>query len=671
MKLQTKIVVFLGGGLLAAGLLVATVIGLRTWHSISDQSNKQGLAQVNLLASMLDSYRLQTERLAGDHHKILTQILSGEWRLASDEPIATSGKNFPALKVNGRTVNNDFASLDRMTQAYGSVATVFVRSADDFHRIATSLKKEDGQRAVGTALGSSHPAHALLSKGEPYVGKARLFGRDYMTKYQPLKNERGDIIGALFIGVDFTDSLRALKDSIKSIQIGKEGYIFAIDVSSGSSRGELVIHPKIEGKNGFELKDSKGVAFLEKIAGQNEGIIEYTWNDPEKGRVGKHSIFRTFAPWNMQLHISLDSSEMQSLAREASLSIVIAMILTAIGLAAFAVFLVRKLVLIPLGGEPEEAAALAASIAAGDLTRSIDAPAGSMLGSLAVMQKKLRAVFTDIIKSAGDIARRSEAVSTASREIGQAAQNQAESTSASAANIEELTVSINEMSHVARATEENSATVAEIAAKGTKLVQAAATAISTVRETVTASSEQIRLLQQRSQEIGGIANVIKEIAEQTNLLALNAAIEAARAGEQGRGFAVVADEVRKLAERTGSATSDIARMISAIQSETSQAVAGMEQAGPQVEEGKNMAEEAATILAEIHTQALESLGHVRDVANATTQQATAATEVAQHMENIASMAEETNAAMQNNADAAVELDRIATSLRQEVSSFRV
>ena len=134
---------------------------------------------------------------------------------------------------------------------------------------------------------------------------------------------------------------------------------------------------------------------------------------------------------------------------------------------------------------------------------------------------------------------------------------------------------------------------------------------------------------------------------------------------------MVADEVRKLAERTGEATSDIANMIGRVQQETGQAVAGMELAVPQVEEGRAMAEQVAHLLGEILEQATESLGRVREVANATVQQASAATEISQRVEHIASMAEQTNASMQSNAADAAELDRIALSLRAQVSRYRV
>ncbi|MCE1172723.1 MAG: methyl-accepting chemotaxis protein, partial [Azovibrio sp.] len=248
---------------------------------------------------------------------------------------------------------------------------------------------------------------------------------------------------------------------------------------------------------------------------------------------------------------------------------------------------------------------------------------------------------------------------------------QAQSTSATAASIEQMTVSINEVSEIAGQTETNSEETARHAEQGAKLVGDAGDAMGKISSTVAASSEQIQLLMQKSMEIGGIANVIREIADQTNLLALNAAIEAARAGEAGRGFAVVADEVRKLAERTTQATGEISAMISAIQNETQSAVSAMDTTMPQVDKGMELAEAARKMLENIHSQALQSLTQVKDVALATREQATTANDIARHVEHIASMSEETNATMKNNAAAAQELEQLAVELGRLVSYFRV
>jgi methyl-accepting chemotaxis protein len=327
-----------------------------------------------------------------------------------------------------------------------------------------------------------------------------------------------------------------------------------------------------------------------------------------------------------------------------------------------------------LGGEPAVAAAAVTRIAEGDLTHAIagqDIPAGSMLFAMRTMQEKLATIFGEINGMVGTLSSGAEHLATSAREVSLASSQQAQSTSATAASIEEMTVSIGEVSEMAKLTEANSGQTAELAEQGSQIVKDAASAIDAISGTVTASAGKIQRLMQSSLEIGGIANVIKEIADQTNLLALNAAIEAARAGEQGRGFAVVADEVRKLAERTTGATAEIATMIESIQRDTQMAVQSMEETTPQVARDFELTTRAADLLGQIYQQSLDALARVREVAAATREQSATATDIAVHVEKIASAAEQTNATTEGNADAANDLERLAERLRTTVSYFRV
>ncbi len=294
-----------------------------------------------------------------------------------------------------------------------------------------------------------------------------------------------------------------------------------------------------------------------------------------------------------------------------------------------------------------------------------------MLGALGIMQDKLKDIFGQIVHSSVELASKAEKVGTASRDAVKAASMQAEASSASAESIAAMTESMRAVATAGHETQANSERTSQLSEQGTRIVENTATEIGRIAEIVRTSSARITDLQQRSQEIGGTAQVIKEIADQTNLLALNAAIEAARAGESGRGFAVVADEVRKLAERTSVATSEIAKVIEVIQADTKAAVSAMEEAGPQVERGLELARQATTTLADIHRQADSSLDNVRQVARTAQEQVSTAAQIASNVEKIAEMSSETNNAMNDNTRAAEDLQAISSLLRDHVARFKL
>jgi methyl-accepting chemotaxis protein len=204
-----------------------------------------------------------------------------------------------------------------------------------------------------------------------------------------------------------------------------------------------------------------------------------------------------------------------------------------------------------------------------------------------------------------------------------------------------------------------------------QVVREVADEMHALAEAVTESSRNVEGLGERSREIGGIVHVIRGIADQTNLLALNAAIEAARAGEQGRGFAVVADEVRKLAESTGSATEDISRMIESIQRDTAAAVAAMHASGNRVEQGVGLTTRAAEALARITEGAHNTETRIGDIAHATQEESVAGTEIAHNVERVAQMAEDNkHAAVETAADAHM-LKGLAERLSSLVGRFRI
>ncbi len=469
---------------------------------------------------------------------------------------------------------------------------------------------------------------------------------------------------------------RAMDNLRKSRFNNGADYLFIYDLN-----GVNLMHgskPEREGKSFLDSKDPNGKQYIkewiELLKRDGAAYIDYLF--PKAGStqpIPKLSYAKMFQPWGWWMGTGVYVEDVERDFRAAAgkalaFLLVIGTVLGVLG------WNLNRSVQHQIGGEPAEAAAQAEGFANGDLSRRIvssDGRPGSLLATLARMQEKLADIVRDVRASTELLARQSSDLSVSAGEISQAAQRQAESSAATAAAVEELTVSINEVSEIARTTEENSRRTADLAGTGAGVVRQAAREIEDIAASVQDSTQRIQTLVARSQEIGSITQVIKDIADQTNLLALNAAIEAARAGEQGRGFAVVADEVRKLAERTSQATAEITQMVSAIQDDTQQAVQAMASTAPRVRQGQELAQQATGVLDEIQHQANDSLAKAGEVANATRSQAATANEIAGHVESIASMTEETNAATQSNAEAAGQLKSLADKLQQELAYFRL
>ena len=287
------------------------------------------------------------------------------------------------------------------------------------------------------------------------------------------------------------------------------------------------------------------------------------------------------------------------------------------------------------------------------------------------LREKFRNIISHVTRSSEGVANASHTLADSSHQVNQSSIVQADSASSVASSVEELSVSISE-------TAGNAQLAAEIVSKsraGTE--QVLATMADTVKnvtgiaELIRESDANVGRLDDRSKKIGGIIQVIKEVADQTNLLALNAAIEAARAGEQGRGFAVVADEVRKLAERTSKATEEIASLIGDIQNHIGETVTGMRQANTQVSESLVLVGKTEAALHRIGDDSSAVANNVQSIADAIREQDSAIHQVVANIEKIAQMSEENSAATASSSDTAIQLDRLSSQLKESVGHFKV
>ena len=252
-----------------------------------------------------------------------------------------------------------------------------------------------------------------------------------------------------------------------------------------------------------------------------------------------------------------------------------------------------------------------------------------------------------------------------------AADVQAESATAAAASMEEMSASIDQVGNHAREADNLSQESGQRSEEGGRVIHEAAESMGAIAGLVQDSSTIIQQLEAASRDISTVVTVIKEIADQTNLLALNAAIEAARAGEQGRGFAVVADEVRKLAERTGNSTQEITTMVDKIQADARRAVASMDAGVNRVTDGVGLAHQAGDSITTIRASASQVARAVDDITVALREQGNAAQLIAANIERIAQMSEENSAAASSTAQSAKRLQDMATQLQSTVTQFKV
>jgi methyl-accepting chemotaxis protein len=469
------------------------------------------------------------------------------------------------------------------------------------------------------------------------------------------------------------EAKRQAAERIGALRYDGSNYIWIQDLNS-----RMVMHPikpELNGKDMSGETDAAGTRFFAELTGvckeKGKGFVQYQWPKPGGTKpIPKLSAVELFEPWGWILGTGIYIDDVSAQMHEIELGIGAALIVM-LALTIVLTFFISRTITAPVAVLVKQAQQVANGELNIRLTAYGDDEIGKLSGSFQTMVHNLKTIIGHVTDTSSQVAAAAIQLNSTAKRIATGAEEVASQTIGVATAGEQMSATSGDIAKNCQMAAEGARRASQSASNGAQVVEKTVAVMGQIADRVQESAKTVGSLGARSDQIGAIIGTIEDIADQTNLLALNAAIEAARAGEQGRGFAVVADEVRALAERTTKATREIGEMIKSIQQETRGAVSVMEQGVVQVENGTIEASRSGDALQDILAQVNAAGMQVSQIATAAEEQTATTNEISRNMHRINGIVGDTAGCAHEAAAVACQLSGNAEELQRLVRQFKI